>query len=345
MSRTIIATPPGYTIREQLEQRGMTQKEFAVRMDMSEKHISRLINGEVRLTPNVSMRLESILGIPSEFWNNLEAIYQSKKQQAEEENAMDADREILKYIPYADMIKLSWIENVKKAAEKIKNLRRFFEVARITLVDRVSMNGVAYRKLGSNKKSKYILAVWVQKAKLIAREQEVSAINLQKLKTELPELRKLTLGEWEEIQPKLSGILSDCGIAFVMLPALKGSFLHGASFTDGRKIVLALTQRGKYADKFWFSLFHEIYHILEGHMNKAEGLTEEDENMADEFARDILIPREEYEKFVKADDFSVSALKGFAESINADVGILVGRLQKENHIDFNEMNYLRKKLY
>ena len=56
-SRTIIATPPGATIKEQLDDRGMTQKEFAVRMDMSEKHISQLINGEVRLTPAVALPL------------------------------------------------------------------------------------------------------------------------------------------------------------------------------------------------------------------------------------------------------------------------------------------------
>ena len=49
-SRTIIASPPGATIKEQLADRGMKQKEFAQRMDMSEKHISRLINGEVQLT-------------------------------------------------------------------------------------------------------------------------------------------------------------------------------------------------------------------------------------------------------------------------------------------------------
>ena len=67
-SRTIIATPPGYTIREQLGQRGMTQKEFAVRMDMSEKHISHLINGEVRLTPNTALRLELVLGLSASFW-------------------------------------------------------------------------------------------------------------------------------------------------------------------------------------------------------------------------------------------------------------------------------------
>ena len=45
-SRTYIAVPPGSTIKEQLECRGMSQKEFAARMDMSEKHISKLINGE-----------------------------------------------------------------------------------------------------------------------------------------------------------------------------------------------------------------------------------------------------------------------------------------------------------
>ena len=35
-SKSIIATPPGATIKEQLLDRGLTQKEFATRMDMSE---------------------------------------------------------------------------------------------------------------------------------------------------------------------------------------------------------------------------------------------------------------------------------------------------------------------
>ena len=77
-SRCIIATPPGATIKEQLKDRGMSQKEFAARMDMSEKHISKLINGEVQLTPEVAVRLEMVLGVPAKFWNNLEAIYREK---------------------------------------------------------------------------------------------------------------------------------------------------------------------------------------------------------------------------------------------------------------------------
>ena len=86
-SRSFIATPPGATIKEQLNDRGMSQKEFAARMDMSEKHI----NGDVQLTPEVSVRLEMVLGVPAKFWNNLEAIYREKLIKVEAENAMEAD--------------------------------------------------------------------------------------------------------------------------------------------------------------------------------------------------------------------------------------------------------------
>ena len=66
-SRNFIATPPGATIKEQLLDRGLRQKEFAVRMGMSEKHISKLINGEVQLTPDVAVRLEMVQWFFSTF--------------------------------------------------------------------------------------------------------------------------------------------------------------------------------------------------------------------------------------------------------------------------------------
>lgn len=95
-SRSFIATPPGATIKEQLLDRGLSQKEFAVRMGMSEKHISKLINGEVQLTPDVAVRLEMVLGVPAKFWNKLESTYREKLVKANAENDMDADKELAK---------------------------------------------------------------------------------------------------------------------------------------------------------------------------------------------------------------------------------------------------------
>ena len=89
-SKSVIAVPPGATIREQLEIRGMSQREFAQRMGLTENHISRLINGKVELTPDVALRLESVLGAPASFWNNLEAIYREQIARVIEHDANDA---------------------------------------------------------------------------------------------------------------------------------------------------------------------------------------------------------------------------------------------------------------
>ena len=99
-SRSYISTPPGATIKEQLNVKGMSQKEFAARMNISEKHISQLINGEVQLTPETAVRLEMVLDVPARFWNNLEAIYREKIIKAEAENAMEAEVELAKQFPY-----------------------------------------------------------------------------------------------------------------------------------------------------------------------------------------------------------------------------------------------------
>ena len=113
-SKTYVATPPGFTIKEQLEDRAIKQKEFALRMEMSEKHISKLINGEVLLTTDMAVRLEMVLGIPAQFWLNLENIYREKLAKIKIENSMDNDIELL-------VFNMNESGNIKKAVagEKI----------------------------------------------------------------------------------------------------------------------------------------------------------------------------------------------------------------------------------
>lgn len=143
--------------------------------------------------------------------------------------------------------------------------------------------------------------------------------------------------------PKLIEILSSCGIALVFLPHIGGSFLHGATFYDGNKIVVGLTVRGKDADKFWFSLFHELGHILLGHINQPNGTTIEDESDADAFAKETLIPAAEFHAFTSRNDFSKTSICSFARNLNILCGIVVGRLQKEGFIDYNRCNDLKIK--
>lgn len=342
-SKTYIATPPGATIKEQLETRGMSQKEFALRMDMSEKHISRLINGEVQLTQETAYRLEAVLGLPARFWNNLESIYREKLIKVDEENMLDADIEVAKKMPYNEMAKYNWVPATRNVNEKVSNLRKFFEVINLGLLKKDSLIPViACRRLSITEKADYALLAWAQRAKVETRSIHVSPINLKKLRSILPKIRKMTLEAPDQFCSKLKSLLSECGIALIFLPHINGSFLHGATFYDMNKIVMGVTVRGKDADKFWFSLFHELGHVILGHINKENGINEQDEKDADNFAQEVLIPNDVFQYFINQRDFTKLSIIAWAKNICVDAGIVVGRLQKENCIRFDMFNELKQ---
>ncbi len=342
-SRTFIATPPGATIKEQLEDRGMSQKEFAVRMDMSQKHISKLINGEVQLTPDTSVKLEMVLGVPARFWNNLEAIYREKIVKAKAEDAMDADAALARKLPYGEMVQFGWIEETNDVKERVIRLRKYFEVVGLTLLEKTQITRIACRRLAITEKSDLALIAWAQEARIRARDIQTAPINIKKLTSIIPELRHMTAGHPKEFCPKIKKILADCGIALVFLPPLKGSFLQGASFMDGNKIVIGMTARGRDADKFWFSLFHELAHVVLGHVGQLNGLSDEEEKAADRWSEDTLIRVDDFDLFRKRNDYSEDSVIHFAKEQGIAPGIVVGRMQMERMIKYSMLNHLKEK--
>ena len=345
-SRSYIATPPGATIKEQLDDRGMSQKEFASRMNMSEKHISHLINGDVQLTPDVAYRLEMVLGLPAKFWSNLESIYRDKLTKIEAENALDVDKDLAKKFPYKEMVNNGWLPDTRKIEERVFNLRKFFEVVQLEQLSNSKLiPNIACRRLSISEKTDFALIAWAQKAKIEARGINTSPIDLNELTKQLPSIRTMTMQEPKAFCPKLVELFSNCGIALVFLPHIDGSFLHGATFYDKNKIVVGLTLRGKDADKFWFSLFHEIGHILLGHLNqKADNSNEPDmESESDQFARDKLISPNAFQSFVEQNLFTRESIQMFSKAVGIDPGIVVGRLQKEGYIEFSWFNDMKTK--
>lgn len=342
-SRTYIASPPGFTIKEQLVDHDMSQKEFAARMGYSEKHISQLLKGDVGLTAETADRLESVLGVPAHFWNNLECIYREKLQKVENENQMDADIELARQFPYAEMAKLEWVPSTRKRIEKVNNLRQFFEVASLGFLDiDESLLPIACRRQGKTIKADFALMAWAQQARREARDIEAAKINLRKLEASLPEIREMTNEDPSIFGPRLVEQLASCGIALVYLPHLEGSYLSAATFRSGSRIVIGLTVRGRYADIFWFSLCHEIGHILCGHIDDASSLSDDEEEEADNFAANMLIPGEKYKAFRESGELTEARICEFAKSVGVDPGIVVGRLQKEGVVPYHQFNQLRQ---
>ena len=65
-----------------------------------------------------------------------------------------------------------------------------------------------------------------------------------------------------------------------------------------------------------------------------DGTDEEKEAAADLFARDKIIDKDKYTEFVNGHDYSIEAIKKFAEAQKVMPYMVIGRLQKEKYLDY-----------
>ena len=66
-----IATHPGEMIKDELKERGMTQKQLADETGIKASVLSETINGKRSVSLNVAVALEKALGIPADIWMNM----------------------------------------------------------------------------------------------------------------------------------------------------------------------------------------------------------------------------------------------------------------------------------
>ncbi len=104
--------------------------------------------------------------------------------------------------------------------------------------------------------------------------------------------------------------------------------------TEDGALILCMTLRQKFADIFWFTLFHEIAHVLNGDTKHEfidfDSVSGEVESKADSMAGEFLIDSKEYKRFVAAEGYKRSSeIERFASTQNVKDYIVQGRLMKE----------------
>ena len=70
-----VAIHPGEHLAEDLEARGMTQRELARRMGRPPQVINEIVQGKKRITAKTALGLERVLGTPAHIWVGLQADY------------------------------------------------------------------------------------------------------------------------------------------------------------------------------------------------------------------------------------------------------------------------------
>lgn len=354
-----IAFHPGYYVEQYLNHQGMKQNELAERLGVSEKTVSHLINGKLlKLSTELIKGLSIVFGTSEELWENINNRYLKIKEEIEDENKLNEDAKIVKQMDYSFWTENDLLSCKNKTIEKVKELRKYLKIATLQVLKNKDFL-VQFKTAIPEVKEKNVINAnaWVQTALNMGNLIEVDQVNLEYLKSQLDNIRQMTLEEPQVFLPKLQDILKKSGVAFVMLPNLKNCGINGAVKWIGKdKVLLALNDRRKYSDVFWFALFHEIKHVFQkkkGHIiitSDNDALLSTSginvsmlEQEADEFAKNILINPKNYNEFIVKGDFSRKAVLEFSNKIGIHPGIVVGRLQKEEYIECNQLNDLKEK--
>lgn len=356
-NETTVAFHPGYYVKEYLSETGMNQHELAKRLNTTEKTVSELVNGKIDLNNNLINGLSLVLGTSKSLWENLDKAYQRDKLKIREQNMLKKERAIESEIDYSYWEKMNLVKSTRITNERINELRKYLKVSSLKVLENKNFL-VQYKTAVKNVTDKNIINsnAWIQTALNIGVSREVDSINLTYLKKSLRDIRDMTTEEPKLFMPKLRCIFKKSGIVFVILPNLKNCGVNGAVKWLGKdKVLLALNDRRKYADVFWFALFHEIKHVFQkktAHMIVSiDNMTDVASNLklskledeADDFAKNELINKNDYHQFVNNHDFSDSAIQNFATRIGIHPGIVVGRLQRERLIPYHYLNQLKVK--
>lgn len=337
---------PGETIADVLEERGITQTELAIRTGVTPAYISSIISGKKNISTKFAMSLEYALGVPKSFWLNLQANYDAEllalnEEQTiteKEEEVFQALTEVIKYLRKKGMI-----PNRQKTGEAILALRKTLQVSNIATLGELVPEG-AFRLASKAPVNSYVLGAWLRLCQISGEMTTASDFFCKKRVNDLIfEIKNVMTKSECNLQKELASIMQRYGIEFAVVHNFRGAPVHGFISQKNEGVYqMVLTIRGSFADIFWFSLFHEIGHIVNGDVSKGtkfiDVIESEDvdkEQAADLFASNALLNFQDYDRFVRVGDFSIGAIRKFATTQNVMPYIVIGRLQKEKLIPYS----------
>lgn len=341
-----IAFHPGYFIKEIIESSGLTQEDFAKRLDTTPKNLSMLVRGEQRLSNDIAMKLSRLTGTTIGYWLNLQKAYDALIAEFESDNELEKEKKVfdcLDYKYFRDKYGLKDFPRNKK--EQIKETRKFLRVSTLRALEKKDM-AVNFRSSAHLSEQNVIKAnALVQIATNIALEIDAPKYDKKRFEEAIDFALTQTTNH-SGFYKNINNAFHEAGVILVLLPNMPGSNINGATKKIGNNIMLMVNDRRLNADTFWFTLFHEIGHIINGDFGisfeKEKGKIED---MADVFAENKLIDLEQYKEFRAQRRFDVNSIKNFAKKINRDPGIVVGRLQNDREIGYTDrsLNMLRQK--
>jgi len=299
---------------------------------------------------------------PAHFWLNLQRQFDEAEARIRERTKFEEWADWLNKFPIKEMMKYGWLEIEGTKETKLESLLNFFGVSSPESWEAVwQATNVAYRQTRRFRTTAEAVSAWARAAELKAEQLdfEISDFDETKLRALLEPLRQQTREPAERFVTTVQQLCATAGVAVVWVPELPHTGISGcARWLTDTKALVALTLRYKTDDQIWFTFFHEMAHILLHNKKRCFIMDNADQDLADNvvdpqmqgeeeeanrFAEDTLIPPDDLFDFIRQDNFTLDSIKRFSDRLQIGPGIVVGRLQRDEILGYHQGNGLKRR--
>ena len=352
---------PGELIEETLETIGMSQAELGERIGKSAKFVNELIKGKAHITSNTAQALERVIGYTAKGWLNLDRVYQDELMEIEQMEYANECKDWVSNFPLKFMKENGILSNIKDKQSLFSEILSFFRVKSPNEYNQIYNEvSIAFKIELKHTKDPQAIAVWLRLGELHAEKIEtLKDYNKKKLVKAIPEIKRISYKMEDGWHNELRNILAECGIALSYTPMIKKAPIYGAARWIKNKSVplIQVTDRGKDANKFWFTFYHELGHIIlhgkkdifiEGDAATLDKLRMDEvkEHEADRYAEDNMFTNSQkrtLEDILKG-TVTKNLVLTLSEQMQVNQNFIIAKLRRMGTMEYNELTNMRVKV-
>jgi HTH-type transcriptional regulator/antitoxin HigA len=342
---------PGYFIKEQMEYRSWTQDELAEVMGMTSKHINKILNDKQPITLDTAKVLAEVFDTSPQYWINLDSNYRLwlNAIPTEKEKQAELKANIYERMPVRDMITKKWIPDFSNVQELYENMLAFWNTPKLDFEewDKQITPLLARKSESFNQYKAAYTYTWYHKAMKVASSFTVQKFDKKELEKLYNDLHSYTIKE--------NGInlflekLNQIGVIFFVLPHLQKTYLDGAAFYFENSPVIVYTGRYKRIDNFWFTIAHEIAHVLY-HLDEKntfflDNFSDKEVNDVEAEANQLAAEKLKHQEIIiylkaKINYLSTTDIENCAKQLAIHPALIIGKLAFDKTI-----SYANQRLY
>lgn len=341
---------PGDSLRALMQRRGVPPQTVADRLPGGMATLRGLLDGSVAIGQEQAHTLASSLGGSSSFWLKRQENYEGALERAVDRAvATEADDWLLIPVP-GPRPRGRMSEDTRRA--EVRRRLAFFNVGTLaaweTRYGRIRSETL-FRTTHTFTSDDGAVLMWLRRGELGADLVATKPLHIDNLLDRMKAIRKLSLiRQPDRFLPRLKTLCAEVGVAVVAQRAPQGCRASGASrMVAPDKAMILLSFRGLSDDRFWFTVFHELGHVVRhGAQTFVDGdisaeYEDEMECEANEFASRCIIPEnseQDFERLYAAKDEVIR----FSVKAQVAPGLIVGQMQHRRMIMPDQMNYLKR---